>query len=124
MLTSFAAVVPWLWFRAVMLLTPLLLLNLLSIGTVMSDTLANIADHLPLDASFTGRTDIWTFGVQAAQSKLATGYGFAAFWGFVLFSETPDLATVVGTLLIAGAGLLVVRPPTAAVRRPAAKTTG
>jgi O-antigen ligase len=89
-LTSFAVVVPWLWFRAVMLLTPLLLLNTLSIGTVMSDTLANIADHLPLDASFTGRTDIWTFGVQAAQSKLATGYGFAAFWGSNAVKNLPE----------------------------------
>jgi len=50
--------------------------------------------------------------------------GFAAFWGFVIFSETPDLATMVGTLLIAGAGLLVVRPPAAAARRPAAGITG
>jgi drug/metabolite transporter (DMT)-like permease len=36
-----------------------------------------------------------------------TGLIFAAFWGFVLFSEVPDLWTVVGTLVIASAGLYV-----------------
>jgi len=90
MLTSFATVFPWFWLRALMLFTPLLLLNMLSIGTVMSSTLANIADHLPLDTSFTGRTDIWTFGVQAAQQKLWTGYGFAAFWGSSAVKNLPE----------------------------------
>src|SRR5262249_20997151 len=46
--------------------------------------------------------------------------GFAAFWGFILFSDTPDLATVVGTLLIAGAARRLGRPPAAAARRRAA----
>jgi O-antigen ligase len=67
--------------RAVLLLTPLLLLNMLSVGTVMSDSLAEIAKMLPLDSSFTGRTDIWGFALQSLQPKLATGYGFSAFWG-------------------------------------------
>jgi O-antigen ligase len=89
-LTSLATLLPWLWVRAVMLLTPLVVLNMLSIGTVMSDTLANIADHLPLDTSFTGRTDIWTFGVQAAQARLWTGYGFAAFWGSSAVKNLPE----------------------------------
>jgi drug/metabolite transporter (DMT)-like permease len=41
---------------------------------------------------------------------------FAAFWSFLIFSETPDAATIIGMLLIAGAGLLVVRPPADAAR--------
>ena len=36
---------------------------------------------LPIDATFTGRADIWTFAVQALQARLLTGYGFSAFWG-------------------------------------------
>ncbi len=36
-----------------------------------------------------------------------TGLAFAAFWGLVFFAEVPDLWTVVGSLLIAGAGLYV-----------------
>ncbi|WP_162906747.1 DMT family transporter [Algihabitans albus] len=33
---------------------------------------------------------------------------FAAIWGFLLFREIPDLATLLGMALIAGAGLLLV----------------
>ena len=47
----------------------------------MSEGLAEIAKMLPLDSSFTGRTDIWTFALQSLQLRLPTGYGFAAFWG-------------------------------------------
>ena len=42
---------------------------------------------------------------------------FAAFWSFVFFSELPDALTITGMLLIAGAGLLIVRRPASA--RPA-----
>lgn len=34
---------------------------------------------------------------------------FAAFWSFIIFAEPPDTPTIVGMLMIAGAGLLVVR---------------
>ncbi len=43
---------------------------------------------------------------------------FAALWGFVLFSETPDTATVTGMALIAAAGILVARPPETARINP------
>jgi O-antigen ligase len=76
--------------RAVLLLTPLLLLNMLSVGTVMSDSLAEIAKMLPLDSSFTGRTDIWGFALQSLQPKLATGYGFSAFWGSSAIQSLPE----------------------------------
>jgi drug/metabolite transporter (DMT)-like permease len=33
---------------------------------------------------------------------------FAAFWSFAIFSDMPDAATIVGMILIAGAGLLVI----------------
>ncbi len=50
LLTSLTSVFRSLWVRAILLLTPLLLLNLLSIGTVMSDGLAGLARLLPLDS--------------------------------------------------------------------------
>lgn len=81
LLSSLMAVVRSLWLRAVVLLSPLLILNLLSVGTVMSDRLAAIADMLPLDTSFTGRTEIWEFALQSLRPRLWLGYGFAAFWG-------------------------------------------
>jgi O-antigen ligase len=89
-LTSLTSVIRSFPARAILLLTPLLLLNMLSVGTVMSDSLAAIAKMLPLDASFTGRTDIWGFALQSLQSKLATGYGFASFWGSSAIQSLPE----------------------------------
>jgi O-antigen ligase len=89
-LTALTAVVRSFWLRAVMLLAPLVLLNLLGIGSVMNGTLAEIAKMLPLDTSFTGRTDVWTFAVQALQQRLATGYGFEAFWGSSSMQNLPE----------------------------------
>ena len=80
-LTSALGLVRPFWLRLCILLTPLLLLNLFSVGTVMFDNVAALAQKLPLDTSFTGRADIWSFAVQALRLRLATGYGFAAFWG-------------------------------------------
>ena len=90
LLTSLTAVVRSFWARALMLLLPLLLLNLLSIGTVMFEGLAEIARLLPLDSTFTGRTDIWSFGLQSLQTRLATGYGFSAFWGSTAIQNLPE----------------------------------
>ena len=70
LLTSVTSVVRSFWLRAIMLLTPLLLLNMLSVGTVMSEGLAEIAKLLPLDSTFTGRTDIWTFALQSLHARL------------------------------------------------------
>ena len=89
-LTLLTTVVRSFWVRAVMLLTPLILLNLLGVGTVLSDSLAEVAKMLPLDSSFTGRTDIWTFAVQALQERLPIGYGFSAFWGSSAIQNLPE----------------------------------
>jgi O-antigen ligase len=89
-LTFLTTIVRSFWLRAAMLLVPLVLLNMLSVGTVMSDGLAEIAKMLPLDSSFTGRTDIWTFAVQALQERLPTGYGFSAFWGSSAIQNLPE----------------------------------
>jgi O-antigen ligase len=80
-LSSLTDIVKSFWLRTTMLLLPLLVLNMLSVGTVMSDQLAAIADALPLDTSFTGRTEIWIFALQSLRQHLVLGYGFAAFWG-------------------------------------------
>ena len=89
-LTSLTSIVRSYWLRAVMLLAPLVVLALLGIGTVMSESLAAIAKLLPLDSSFTGRTDIWEFALQSLQLRLATGYGFEAFWGTDAIRNVPQ----------------------------------
>ena len=90
LLTSATSVVRSFWLRAVLLLMPLLLLNALSVGNVMFDGLAEIARLLPLDSTFTGRTDIWTFAVQALQQRLPIGYGFSSFWGSSSIQNLPE----------------------------------
>jgi O-antigen ligase len=89
-LTSLTAIVRSFWARAIMLLSPLVLLNLFSVGTTMSDTLAEIAKLLPLDASFTGRIDIWNFALQSLKDRIMTGYGFASFWGSSAIQNLPE----------------------------------
>ncbi|WP_213773166.1 O-antigen ligase [Bradyrhizobium sp. dw_78] len=89
-LTSLTSRIRSFWLRAVMFLAPLLMLNLLSVGTVVSETLADIAKLLPLDTSFTGRIDVWTFAIQALQERLPTGYGFSAFWGSSSIQNLPE----------------------------------
>jgi O-antigen ligase len=90
LLTAMTSLIRSFWLRAVLLLTPLLLFNLLSVGTVMVEGLADIAKLLPLDTTFTGRSDIWTFAVQALQQRLPTGYGFSAFWGSSAIQDLPE----------------------------------
>jgi len=89
-LTSLTGVIRSFWLRAAMLYAPLLVLSMVGVGTVISDHLANIAKMLPLDTSFTGRTDIWTFAVQALLLRPWTGYGFAAFWGSGSIRDLPQ----------------------------------
>jgi len=43
---------------------------------------------------------------------------FAVLWGFVVFTEVPDTATVTGMTLIAAAGILVARSPVTAPINP------
>ena len=61
-------------------LTPLLALNALGVGSVVFPQLASVSASLPLDATFTGRTDIWQFALTRIPSHLFFGYGFSAFW--------------------------------------------
>jgi O-antigen ligase len=89
-LTSALGLVRPFWLRACMLLTPLLLLNLFSVGTVMFDGVAALAQRLPFDTSFTGRADIWSFAVESLRQRLVTGYGFAAYWGTDVVRHLPE----------------------------------
>jgi O-antigen ligase len=90
MLSSLTTRVRSPWLRPIVFLTPLVLLNVFSVGTVMSDTLAELVSKLPFDASFTGRTDVWTFAIQALQLRPITGYGFEAFWGGNEMRNLPE----------------------------------
>ncbi|MBV8849424.1 MAG: O-antigen ligase family protein [Methylobacteriaceae bacterium] len=64
----------------VLIAGPLILLNLLGLGSVLFPEMGWLAASLPLDATFTGRTDVWRFALGHVSDHLAFGHGFAAFW--------------------------------------------
>jgi O-antigen ligase len=67
--------------RACLVFLPLLFLNLVTVGSVFDERVAAIVKLLPLDTTFTGRTDIWEFALSSLALHPWLGYGFAAFWG-------------------------------------------
>jgi O-antigen ligase len=67
--------------RAFLIFFPLLCLNLLTVGSVLNERLSALTKLLPLDTSFTGRTNIWDFAISSLKLRPWLGYGFAAFWG-------------------------------------------
>ena len=80
-LSTFVVAVRSFAFRACLIFLPLLCLNLLTVGSVFSERLSALVKLLPLDTTFTGRTDIWEFALSSLGLHPWLGYGFAAFWG-------------------------------------------
>ncbi|GLS46359.1 O-antigen ligase family protein [Methylobacterium brachythecii] len=89
-LTGAFAVVRSFGGRMLVAIGPVLLLNVFTVGTVMSDGLASIVSALPIDSTFTGRTDIWRFSIATIAARPITGYGFAAFWGTQTVRDVSD----------------------------------
>ena len=122
-----------------MALTPLLLLNAVGFGSKVFPLFAQWAQALPLDATFTGRGDIWAYAAQRIGDRPIAGYGVGAFWdnsglkfnfegGWLAsaahahngYAETALAMGVVGVALVVWA--LVIQPMRdlrAAVRRGA-----
>ena len=69
------------WLRASVCFIPLFTLNALTVGSVFNNRLAEILKLLPIDTTFTGRSDIWEFAISSLALRPFLGYGFAAFWG-------------------------------------------
>ena len=76
--------------RLLLTLAPLLAINLFSVGTVVSEPLAALVRALPVDSTFTGRTDVWRFAIDALGARPLIGYGFAAFWNNVSVRASAD----------------------------------
>jgi O-antigen ligase len=68
----------WLW--RVVALAPFIALNALGVGSVMFAPLGSLAASLPVDATFTGRTDIWRYALGKLAAHPFLGYGFDSFW--------------------------------------------
>jgi O-antigen ligase len=60
--------------------TPLAALNLFGFGSVAFPEIGSFVATFPVDATFTGRTDVWRFALAHLPDHLTLGHGFAAFW--------------------------------------------
>lgn len=66
------------------------LIAVLTIGSAFSPAIEAVTRHLIADTTFTGRDDIWRFGVANLPHGLFGGYGFYGFWG----TDTPLLREI------------------------------
>jgi O-antigen ligase len=80
LLSSIVYALKSLWLRAVACFLPLFTLNALTVGSVFDSRLAEVLKLLPIDTTFTGRSDIWEFAISSLSLRPLLGYGFAAFW--------------------------------------------
>ncbi len=79
-LTSLFAFVRSIAGRAILTLGPVILFNVFTVGTVLNDGLAKLISLLPVDPTFTGRTDVWRFAIEAIGNRPLLGHGFFSFW--------------------------------------------
>lgn len=61
-------------------MTPFVALNALGVGSVIFAPVGSLVANLPVDATFTGRTDIWRYALGKLAAHPFLGYGFDAFW--------------------------------------------
>ncbi|RXH23814.1 ligase [Bradyrhizobium nanningense] len=89
-LASLTYVTPHLWLKRIICFVPLIVMNLLTVGSVLSPALGAMTRLLPLDPTFTGRSDIWEFALAAVAEKPIIGHGYAAFWDDVTARQTAQ----------------------------------
>lgn len=89
-LASLVYVTPGLWLKRIICFVPLVVMNLLTVGSVLSPALGAMTRLLPLDPTFTGRSDIWEFALAAVAEKPIIGHGYAAFWDDVTARQTAQ----------------------------------
>lgn len=67
--------------RAFSLMVGLLaLLNIFVVGSAFSPSIRGIVEHFGIDATFTGRTDIWQLSLSTFFTSPLFGQGFQSFW--------------------------------------------
>ncbi|TFV71398.1 O-antigen ligase family protein [Bradyrhizobium frederickii] len=89
-LASLVYVTPCLWLKRIICFVPLIAMNLLTVGSVLSPGLGAMTRLLPLDPTFTGRSAIWEFALAAVAEKPIVGHGYAAFWDDVTARQTAQ----------------------------------
>ncbi len=66
--------------RALAAFGPLALIGFLTVGSITSEAARALLSALPIDVTFTGRTEIWSFAIDALAAHPWKGQGFEAFW--------------------------------------------
>jgi O-antigen ligase len=66
--------------RALAAFGPLALIGFLTVGSITSEAARSLLSALPIDVTFTGRTEIWSFAIDALAAHPWRGQGFEAFW--------------------------------------------
>lgn len=84
-LLPLALVLGWLIIRAprlgsVILITLLVSLNILTVGSALSPAIFQFIAGLGIDATFTSRTDVWKLALNGIAQHPWTGHGFHSFW--------------------------------------------
>lgn len=88
-----------LWQRMAILLGPLVLCLIFTVGTVVLPPARAVVDLVSPGQTYTGRTAIWEFAIESATKRPITGFGYEGFWGSdqVRFGEasqnTDDIAS-------------------------------
>ncbi|MBY0561834.1 O-antigen ligase [Hyphomicrobium sp.] len=68
------------WFRAALVLLPLVFLNIATVGSSWPGPIRSLVALVLPDASFTGRTDLWRFSLEQTAAHPIFGYGLAGPW--------------------------------------------
>jgi O-antigen ligase len=66
--------------RALVAFGPLVLIGFLTVGSIVSEAARALLGALPIDVTFTGRTEIWGFAIDSLAAHPWKGQGFEAFW--------------------------------------------
>lgn len=79
--------------RRLVLLGPLALLLVATVGSVLSPAIGAAVAGLSSDPTYTGRTEIWAFALDNIAKRPVTGFGYGAFWESVFYGGGGDATT-------------------------------
>lgn len=57
-----------------------IIMNILTLGSAVSRPLSEFLTGLGMDATFTNRSNIWAYAIEALRERPLTGFGFRGFW--------------------------------------------
>ncbi|MGH6772410.1 O-antigen ligase family protein [Brucella tritici] len=66
------------------------LFALFTFGTVLFEPMHQFVLQIDVDPTFTGRTSIWAFAVEALSHRPWTGFGYESFWGTPIVKEAAN----------------------------------